>query len=123
MNGARSDLACSPSWANGPTPRIAAVVSTYRRPEFLAGLIAALNEQSLPLEEFEIVIVDNGSTDSTWSALCDLVRSAPTRMAVTTLEANRGPGGGRNHAISLVRAPYLAITDDDCLPTSGWLEA
>ena len=32
----------SPSWGDGPVPRIAAVVSTYRRPEFLPGLIEAL---------------------------------------------------------------------------------
>ncbi|HEY2214437.1 MAG TPA: glycosyltransferase [Acidimicrobiales bacterium] len=112
----------SPSWGEGTTARIAAVVSTYRRPEFLPGLIDALAQQSLPRSDFEIIVVDNGSSDATWKILTELVSTADVRMAVTTLDANRGPGGGRNHGITLVRAPYLAITDDDCLPTATWLQ-
>jgi GT2 family glycosyltransferase len=119
---ARASVEFSPSWGDGPVPRIAAVVSTYRRPEFLPGLIEALTGQSLPTADYEIIVVDNGSTDTTWKTLTEQVRDVDARMAVTTLEANRGPGGGRNHGIALVRAPFLAITDDDCLPTATWLE-
>jgi GT2 family glycosyltransferase len=117
------DVEFSETWDKGATPRIAAVVSSYRRPDFLEGLLTALIEQSLPHDEYEVVIVDNGSGDTTWETLKDLVRHAPGRIAVTTLDQNRGPGGGRNHGFSFVRAPYVAITDDDCLPTPGWLAA
>jgi glycosyltransferase involved in cell wall biosynthesis len=107
----------------GPTPRIAALISTYRRPDFLEGLMAGLADQSLPHDEYEVVIVDNGSGDDTWDALRVLAHNSPVRLVVTTLEQNRGPGGGRNYGFSLVRAPFVAITDDDCLPTRGWLAA
>jgi GT2 family glycosyltransferase len=113
----------SPTWDQGPTPTIAAVVSTYRRPTFLHDLVAALEAQSLDYGEYEVIIVDNGSGDDTYERLCQLAAASPGRVAVTSLDDNRGPGGGRNHGFSLVRAPLACITDDDCLPTAGWLAA
>jgi glycosyltransferase involved in cell wall biosynthesis len=118
-----TDVAYSPTCDVGPTPRIAAVVSTFGRPGFLAELVRSLADQSLPHDDYEIVIVDNGSTDATWSILQKLAASSPARVAVATLAENKGPGGGRNHAFSFVRAPLAAITDDDCLPTTRWLSA
>lgn len=118
-----SAVAFSPSWDDGTTPKIAAVVSTYGRPEFLDGLVTSLVDQSLAHTDYEVVIVDNGSGGATWDTLCRLVSASPARIAVTRLKDNRGPGGGRNHGFTLVRAPLVAITDDDCLPTSGWLAA
>jgi|HubBroStandDraft_1064217.scaffolds.fasta_scaffold115390_2 GT2 family glycosyltransferase len=119
-----SDVAFSPAWdAAGPPPRISAVVSSYRRPEFLAGLIDALSAQTLPVSDYEVVVVDNGSGGETWEKLVDLASGTQARMAVTRLSENRGPGGGRNHGVGLIRAPYVAFTDDDCLPAPGWLAA
>lgn len=120
-DGAR--VAYSPGWEVGPTPRIAAVVSSFRRATFLEGLLAALTTQTLDPSDFEVVVVDNGSGDETWERLVALAAASPARLAVASLPTNRGPGGGRNHGLGLVRAPLAAITDDDCLPTPGWLEA
>jgi glycosyltransferase involved in cell wall biosynthesis len=112
----------SASW-EGPAPRIGVVVSSYRRPHFLDGLLEALRVQTLASTDYEVVLVDNGSADATWERLVTAASTSPLRLAVTTLTTNRGPGGGRNHGLSMVRAPMVAITDDDCLPTPGWLEA
>lgn len=113
----------SRTWAGGPVPDVAVVVSTYDRVAYLAELVAALEAQSLPLDAFEVVVVDNGSGDGTWAALDRLVAGTRLRMVACRLPANRGPAGGRNAAARLVRAGYLAFTDDDCLPAAGWLEA
>lgn len=118
-----TDVLYSAAWKKGPTPQIAVVVSTYRRPEFLQGLVATLLAQSLAKGSYEIVIVDNGSGDATWSRLTELMPGSPARMAIARLSENRGPGGGRNYAMTFVRAPLVAFTDDDCLPSAGWLEA
>jgi glycosyltransferase involved in cell wall biosynthesis len=112
----------SASW-EGPAPRIASLISTYRRPHFLEGLLASLERQTLPSDAFEVIVVDNGSGDGTWEELVAAVKSSPLRLCATSLQANRGPGGGRNAGLALVRSPVVAITDDDCLPTPGWLEA
>lgn len=112
--------ATSPAWC-GPQPAIALVVASYGRATFLPGLLTAIEAQDLPNERFEAVIVDNGSTDETWTVLRALVESAEIRILALRLDANRGPGAGRNAGASRVRAPLMAITDDDCLPTPTWL--
>ncbi len=102
-------------------PRVAVVVATYNRAAYLAELVGCLAAQTLGTDHFEVVIVDNGSTDHTPATLARLKASTP--LAVTTLrvDTNRGPGGGRNAGAALTRAPIIAITDDDCLPIPGWL--
>jgi len=112
----------SGSW-DGPTPDVAVHVPTYGRSGFLATLVERLEAQTLADERFEVVVVDNGSTDDTWSCLTGLVRRTPLRMAAVRLPANRGPAGARNVAVATSRAPVLAFTDDDCLPEPGWLAA
>jgi glycosyltransferase involved in cell wall biosynthesis len=92
--------------------RAAVVVSTYNRAAFLRDLVTCLDAQTLPRDQFDVVIVDNGSTDET------------LELGVTTLrlETNRGPGGGRNAGVAATTAPIVVFTDDDCLPTPTWLE-
>ncbi|HUR76880.1 MAG TPA: glycosyltransferase family 2 protein [Acidimicrobiales bacterium] len=92
--------------------RAAVVVTTYNRAQYLPELVKCLDAQTLPRNEFEVVIVDNGSTDGT----------ATSGLATLRLEINHGPGGGRNAGVAATRAPIIAITDDDCLPSPAWLE-
>jgi hypothetical protein len=114
---ARADSA---TWA-GPPPTIAAVVSTYGRAGYLEDLVACLAAQDLPLADFEVVLVDNGSADGTWAELERLAAATPLRLRAVRLDRNGGPAPGRNAGVRSTRAPIVAITDDDCLPTSGWL--
>jgi len=98
-------------------------VPTFDRSGFLATLVERLEQQTLAAHRFEVVVVDNGSSDGTWPLLQDLVRGTPLRMAAVRLPTNRGPAGARNAAVAASRAPVAAFTDDDCLPEPGWLEA
>lgn len=114
------DRRTSAGWA-GPAPTVSVVVATYQRPHYLAELVASLEQQDLPAEEYEVVIVDNGSTDDTWSVLSALVEASPRRLAAVRVGTNAGPAPGRNAGVLETRAPLLAFTDDDCLPTPSWL--
>ncbi len=98
-------------------------VPTFDRSSFLSTLVERLASQSLAAERFEVVVVDNGSSDDTWEVLRDLVARTHLRMTACRLHTNVGPAGARNVAVSVSRAPLLAFTDDDCLPAPGWLEA
>jgi hypothetical protein len=111
----------SASWSSGPVPEVAVHIATYRRPGFLPELVARLEAQTLAPDRFEVVLVDNGSGDDTWSVLTGLVDRSPARMAAVQIRENRGPAGARNAAVAISRAPLLAFTDDDCLPSAGWL--
>lgn len=68
-------------------------------------------------------MIDNGSSDDTWTTLMQLVRSTPLRMTGLRLPTNVGPAGARNAAVSVSRGAVVAFTDDDCLPEPQWLEA
>lgn len=123
MNARRARVAeefATTSWP-GETPSVAVLVSTYGRPKFLGGLVDALAAQDLPSDDYEVVIVDNGSTDDTWEVLTTKIDRSPLRAMAVRVADNCGPGPGRNAGAAFVRAPLLAITDDDCLPSPSWL--
>ena len=112
----------SSSWP-GTAPRVTVVVSTFSRAGLLGELLRALERQTLPRDDFEVVVADNGSTDGTWDVLVDAVVASPLRLLAARLPANRGAAGGRNAALGHGRAAIVAFTDDDCLPQPRWLAA
>jgi glycosyltransferase involved in cell wall biosynthesis len=103
-------------------PTVAVVVPTYCRPHLLPRLIDGLERQTLPLEDFEVVIVDNASPDDTSERLAKLAAASPLRLR-HLVEHQRGPAAARNTGWRATRAPLLAFIDDDCDPEPGWLAA
>jgi GT2 family glycosyltransferase len=94
------------------------IVPTFDRPGQLRACLEALAAQSLPPESFEVIVVDDGGSES--PAPC--VAAFERRMAVRVVrQENRGPAAARNAGASVARAPVLAFTDDDCRPEPGWL--
>ncbi len=105
------------------TPLIAVVVPTYNRSDRLVPLFTALAKQTLPADDFEVVVADDCSTDDTVSVLEDLQTSMPFAMRIVRMPANGGPAAARNLAWQHTSAPIVAFTDDDCEPLPEWLEA
>jgi len=103
------------------SPEISVAVPTYQRGNLLPALIAALEAQTLEKDRFELVIVDNGSTDGTDSVLEKLLGTTGLSMVALRLERNRGPAVARNVAWRHASGRFVAFTDDDCLPEPGWL--
>lgn len=115
MSPPRSDAA--------PSPRVSVCVSTRNRAGRLASLLQHLEAQTLPFDEFEVVIVDDGSTDDTWSRLNVLAANSRLQLRCLRNDGRRGAAAGRNVAWRAALAPLCAFTDDDCLPTPAWLSA
>jgi glycosyltransferase involved in cell wall biosynthesis len=103
--------------------KVSVVISTFQRASRLPALIAALEGQTLPYEDFDVIIADNASPDETPKVLAELVRTSRINLRAVRRAVNRGPGPARNLAWRLSEAPVIAFTDDDCLPTPTWLEA
>lgn len=102
---------------------VAVVVPTFRRLEGLRRLIEALEAQTLAPPRWELVIVDDASGGGTGPAIDELATRSPLMIRVIHLPANRGQAAARNIGWRSCRAPVLAFTDDDCVPSEQWLEA
>lgn len=103
--------------------RVSVAVSTYGRAELLPMLLDGLAVQTLPPDGFEVVIVDDGSTDATAQVLERATTQVPFALRVIRHPRNRGAAAGRNTAWRAASSPVVAFTDDDCVPTPAWLEA
>lgn len=112
----------SAAWRVDRPPPVSVVVSTYGRAGFLPALFASLEAQTVPSDSFELIVVDDASTDGTWETLADLMAATRLPARALRLACNSGQGAGRNHGLAVARGEVVAFTDDDCLPSSQWLE-
>jgi glycosyltransferase involved in cell wall biosynthesis len=103
-------------------PEVSVVCSTYNRAGRVPSLLAALEAQTLDKSRYEVVIVDNGSTDETAAVLDAFEAQTSMRIERVNLPKNRGASGGRNAGWRSASAPLIAFTDDDCVPDPTWLE-
>jgi len=101
---------------------ISVVVATHNRCSLLSGLFDALEHQTLAPSAFEVVIVDDCSTDATPERIRALKASTAMQVTYVRQEENRGPARTRNEGIRRATGPIVAITDDDCQPRPQWLE-
>ncbi|HET9338951.1 MAG TPA: glycosyltransferase [Casimicrobiaceae bacterium] len=101
-------------------PSISVVVPTWNRPRELASCLAALAAADYPVERYEVVVVDDGSSPPV-APIADPGRPG---LRVTWLrQANRGPSAARNLGARHATGAILAFTDDDCEPAREWLRA
>lgn len=101
---------------------VAVVVATYNRSGLLPRLMKALAAQEAA-PPYEVVVVDDCSPDDTAAVLDRLAVSAPFPMTVIRQPTNRGPAAARNRGWRASTAPLICFTDDDCVPSPGWLAA
>ncbi len=72
---------------------------------------------------FEVVVVDDGSTDGTWSALEALAGTTTLRLRGLRLGRSVGQGPARNVGVRVAQGETVAFTDDDCIPERSWLRS
>jgi GT2 family glycosyltransferase len=101
-------------------PLISVVIPTRDRNETLARCLdrLAAGAQTLPHDQYEVIVSD----DSAQSAARELVLERYP-WARWVAGPRRGPAANRNSGARAARGEWLAFTDDDCLPETGWLAA
>jgi glycosyltransferase involved in cell wall biosynthesis len=98
---------------------VSVVVSTYNRAGRLPAALEALlaQEGGVP---YEIVVVDNNSTDGTRDVVAAIASRAGGRIRYA-FEPRQGLSYGRNTGITLARAPIIALSDDDVRVAADWV--
>lgn len=93
---------------------LSVVVPVLDMADSIGPCLEALVGQSLPADQFEVIVVDNGSTDGT----PEVVRRYPVTLLS---ESTPGACNARNTGIRAATGQFIAFTDADCVPTRGWL--
>lgn len=94
-------------------PYFTIVIPTYNRVERLRRVILALEQQTYPLDAFEVVVVSDGSTDGTDTYLNGLRSKVRVRWFT---QPNRGPAAARNLAVQKADGEIILFIDDDVVP-------
>lgn len=100
---------------------VSVIVCTRNRSDALARLLERLEQLVVPAGvRWELIIVDNESTDGTAALLASLPRRLPMRVVN---EHTPGLSRARNTGLAAATGDLLLFTDDDCLPDPQWLAA
>ena len=93
-------------------PEVSVIIPTYNRRAMVCEAIDSVLAQTLT--SFELIVVDDGSSDGTAD---DLARLVAERAETVRIErtANRGPSAARNRGVAMARAPLVAFLDSDDL--------
>ncbi len=102
-------------------PEISVIIPTFNRRDVLTRVLDRLvGQEGIAAADYELVVVDDGSTDGTPEMLG--AYDAGTVPLVTAVQPqNGGPARARNRALELCRGKVGVIVGDDILPPSGFL--
>ncbi|MEO3473775.1 glycosyltransferase [Roseomonas sp. CAU 1739] len=105
------------------TPDVSVVISCRNRQAMLWDCFLGLGEQTMPRDRFEVVLMDNVSSDNLSAVAERARRDLGLTVIFTRMDSDHGPAPARNRGVEMARAPVIAFTDSDCRPEPGWLEA
>jgi hypothetical protein len=97
-------------------PFVSVIVPVRNAPGHIRRCLDALMQQTYPHDRFEVLVVDNGSTDETVA----VIQSYAVRLLVETSMASPYPA--RNLGIRHAQGDIIALLDADCTPAPTWLE-
>jgi glycosyltransferase involved in cell wall biosynthesis len=103
---------------NGSTPFVSAIVPVYNDAAGLKLCLEALENQTYPKSNYEVIVVDNASKNS--PEIQDLV--GQYHQATYTYQTIPGSYAARNQGISIAKGEVIAFTDADCIPHCDWME-
>lgn len=102
-------------------PVISVITPTFNRANELPFLVHSIQNQTLDHSLFEMIIVDDGSTDNTESLIPSILENIDFNLKYLT-KNNQGPGAARNLGIDNSRGDLILFIDSDCEADKRWLK-
>jgi len=94
---------------------ISVVIPTYNEEKNIERALNSLNNQTIPRNTYEIIIVDGDSKDQTR----EIAKKLADKVIIQT---SKGVGGARNDGVAVAKGDIIATTDADCIVPTDWLE-
>ena len=95
-------------------PTVSIIIGVYNGADTIAACLESLLSQNYPADAYDIIVVENGSTDST----TEIVERYPVRLYHNSI---RGLAAARMFGIARSEAEIVAFTDADCIADPNWL--
>lgn len=100
---------------------VSVIITTFNRSLLLHRLLSGLANQTFPKDNFEVIVVDDGSTDDTVSICINMLTVLPN-LVLIRMETNSGQSRSAVRGIAQSKGDKLLFTDDDCIPDQDWVE-
>lgn len=99
--------------------KVTVAIPTYNRADFLRQTLAGIVQQQFPREHFEVLVIDNNSTDHTRATVEEFAGERPAPRYIQ--EPRQGLDYARNRAIAEARGEIVIFGDDDILVRPDWI--
>lgn len=96
--------------------KISVVIAAFNEEESIAKCIKAVRNQTFPKEKYEILVVDNNSTDKT----AEIIKKLGATFIFYDLK--QGAAAAKHFGVQEAKGEIIAITDADSIPDANWLE-
>ncbi|MCZ7568470.1 MAG: glycosyltransferase [Ardenticatenaceae bacterium] len=93
---------------------ISVVIPAYNAARTLPACLDALNDQTVPRDQYEVIVVNDGSTDATGQL-------ARERGAIVIDQPNQGSSAAKNTGVRAARGDLVLFVDADCVPVRDWV--
>ncbi|MBI4838721.1 MAG: glycosyltransferase [Nitrospirae bacterium] len=91
------------------------IIPAYNAEDTIRNCLDALEKQTIPKEDYEVIVVDDGSTDRT----PEIIKRFPVKYL---RQKNKGPASARNSGAGEAKGEIILFTDADCVPQESWIK-
>ena len=100
-------------------PKISVLLSTYNGADYLKLTLESIVHQTLPADDYEVILINDGSTDNTSDVVESFIERLPIRYFY---HDNQGLAASKNRGIHEASSPLILFQDDDDIAAPDLLE-
>jgi glycosyltransferase involved in cell wall biosynthesis len=102
--------------------RFSVIIPTFNRFDEIRELLGSLEKQELDKNVFEVIVVDDGSSDNTAEYIRKMMDVSSLHLRFVTQD-HQGPGPARNLGMRHAKGEYYVFVDSDCIADKNWLRS